>query len=83
VRWLLTSAELERSSQQGTRYRLGAEATVGRQLAVRAGIDNGRLRCGLGIAFPILGRTAGFDYAYLPTVEGLGGDHLFAWVVHF
>ncbi|MBC7186835.1 MAG: hypothetical protein H5U38_07370 [Calditrichaeota bacterium] len=81
--WLLASAELEQSDKQGTLYRLGVEATISRQLALRAGVDNGRLRCGLGFSFPVFGRAVALDYAFLPTVEGLAADHMFAWVFHF
>ncbi|MGQ9558890.1 MAG: hypothetical protein ACUVWA_00105 [Candidatus Oleimicrobiaceae bacterium] len=81
--WLLTSAEVEQSDLQGTLLRCGVEAVIARQLALRAGVDNGRLRCGLGLALTVLGHTAGLDYAYLPTVEGVAGDHIFAWAFHF
>ncbi len=77
---VLTSVELERSEKLGTRYRVGLEAALAKQLALRGGIDHGRLRVGLGLALPVLGRHTGLDYAYLATVDGLNADHMLAWV---
>ncbi|MDZ7272040.1 MAG: hypothetical protein ONB17_10525 [candidate division KSB1 bacterium] len=79
---MLASVELEQNEKLGTLYRLGIEAAIAKQLALRGGLNNGRLRVGVGFIFPVLGHRAGLDYAYLASVEGLGADHMFGWVFY-
>ena len=61
------------------RYHLGLEGVYKKKLALRGGLDNGKLRFGVGVGFDVYGKRTSLDYAYVATVEGLRADHVFAW----
>jgi len=82
-KWLLVTADIEHSKKQEAQYHIGVEGVYSKMLAVRAGLDNGSLRLGLGVEFTAFGKRTGLDYAYVSTVEGLSPDHVFAWIFNF
>jgi hypothetical protein len=83
VSWLRTAYDFEWSDKSDYKHHFGVEAVNGKNLALRAGWNDGTLTFGAGMDFGFLGTTSLLDYAFVPSVIDEGSSHLFAWQIKF
>ncbi len=75
-RKLITAFDIEKNTKQTAKARFGGEYMVDKMLRLRAGLNQGRLTAGLGLAQEINKFTLLFDYAFSAEKADEGSDHI-------
>lgn len=75
-RRLITAFDIEKNNKQTAKAKFGGEYTVDKMLRVRAGLNQGQLTAGLGLAQNINKYTLLFDYAFSAEKADEGSDHI-------
>lgn len=81
---LLLAAEIEKSTKQNLRVHLGTEFWALKELAIRAGYDDGSFTVGAGVRQNLKKIIFGFDYALATSkADDLSPDHLLSLQIEF
>jgi hypothetical protein len=85
--WLRLLYEFEGSDKDAYRNHFGAEIvyikgdrnTVGDNLSLCFGLNEGEITAGAGMVFNFLGNSSRLDYAFIPSYIDEGSSHIFSW----
>ncbi len=85
--WLRVLYDFEGSDKEAYRNHFGLEIvyikgemnTVGDNLSLCLGLNEGEITAGVGMVFNFLGNNSRLDYAFIPSYIDEGSSHIFSW----
>jgi hypothetical protein len=81
--WLRVLYDFEFSNKEHVGNHIGLEASHGRNLALRLGLNESSFVAGTGLDFRLYRFTSHLDYAFVPSIVDEGSSHVFSWQVFF
>ncbi|HOP07992.1 MAG TPA: PorV/PorQ family protein [candidate division Zixibacteria bacterium] len=80
---LVLATDVVKNTEQSFEIHFGAEYYFRPEVAVRAGVDNGRLTFGAGYVFTFGKQLLGVDYAFSTDKADEGSEHIFSFDLLF